>query len=122
MRSFRDSAGFTLAVAVERREANADEEGAEVIDLVHLPTGARPTPFASLEYEEVSRCRVLDCSTYNDCLEFAARLRWPSFHCRQCPKYVAGTEAEPTAARRERPAHRRLSGASGPDASIIKLR
>lgn len=92
---------------------------AEVIDLVHIPAGTRPTPFAGLDYDEVMRCRVLDCGTYSDCLNFAARLQWPSFHCRQCPKYVF----EPsTASQMERARRARLALASGPDASVIKLR
>jgi hypothetical protein len=88
-------------------------DASEVIDLVHLPPGTRPTPFASIDYEEVYRCRVLDCGTYNACLAFAARLQWPSFHCRQCPKYafIDGVACE-------------LDGdeAQGPDAAVIKLR
>lgn len=59
--------------------------GAEVIPLVQLPSRARPTPIASLDLEEVTRCRALDCTEYNRCLEFVARVRWKSFHCRQCP-------------------------------------
>lgn len=117
VKSFRDSDGFTRAVAMGRSDVRA-EDAAEVIDLVHLPPGTRPTPFASLEFDEVNRCRVLDCGTYDACLSFAARLQWPSFHCRQCPKYALGCgtrEAyELNTARR--------SAASGPGAAVIKLR
>jgi hypothetical protein len=113
VRSFRDSSGFTLAVAVERREEPATDE-AEVIDLVQLPPGTRPTPFASIEYEEVNRCRVLDCGAYATCLNFAARLQWPSFHCRQCPRYTFDSRELELARARER--------AGAPDARIIKLR
>ncbi len=113
VKSYRDSAGFTRAVAVERTSENDDR--AEVIDLVHLPPGTRPTPFASIEYDEVNRCRVLDCGTYNECLSFAARVQWPSFHCRQCPKYAFACESE-SAYEREK------NLASGPDAAVIKLR
>lgn len=90
MRSFRDSDGLTLAVALERGEQ--PEDHASVIDLVQLPPGSRPLPFALLEYEEVSRCRVLSCGSYDECLSFAARVQWVSFSCRQCPKYRAGTQ------------------------------
>lgn len=112
VKAFRDSTGLTLAVA-EKREETADDE-AEIFDLVQLPSGTRPTPFASIEYDEVTRCRVLDCGTYNQCLNFAARLQWPSFHCRQCPKYAF----EPSEIERLRA--RQFS--SAPDARIIKLR
>jgi hypothetical protein len=61
--------------------------GAEVIDLVHLPSGTRPTPIAYLDYDDVDRCREMDCVYYNQCLSFTARVRWSSFHCRQCPQY-----------------------------------
>jgi hypothetical protein len=114
VKSYRDSAGFTRAVAMERGDSS-DDDRAEVIDLVHLPPGTRPTPFASVEYDEVLRCRVLDCGTYAECLSFAARLQWPSFHCRQCPKYgfayETGTAFEIDS-----------DEASGPDAAVIKLR
>ena len=114
MRSFRDSSGIS-AVAVERRDRSPDDE-AEVIDLVHLPPGTRPTPFASIEIEEVNRCRVLDCSTYSACLSFAARLLWPSFHCRQGPKYDFDNAVNRSYERAV------LRGGSGPDAAVIKLR
>lgn len=119
MRSFRDSAGFTLAVALERKDPAADDDSAEVIDLVHLPSGTRPTPFASLEYAEVQRCRMLDCGTYAACLAFAARLQWPSFHCRQCPKYCAEEDRGRFGAATERVF---ASAGAGTDAAIIKLR
>lgn len=104
-------------MAVERRDPSADEEGADVIDLVHLPSGTRPTPFASLEYSEVSRCRVLDCTTYASCLAFAARLQWPSFHCRQCPRY-AQVDGRAVFARER--VH--VSSSGGQEAAVIKLR
>ena len=112
VKAFRDSTGFTLAVAEKREETLEDE--AEVFDLVQLPSGTRPTPFANIDYDEVTRCRVLDCGTYNQCLSFAARLQWPSFHCRQCPKYAF----EPSEIERLRA--RQFS--SAPDARVIKLR
>ena len=46
---------------------------------------------------------------------FAARVQWPSFHCRQCPKYAFACESE-SAYEREK------NLASGPDAAVIKLR
>lgn len=74
------------AVAVPRRAPNDDGELAEVIDLVQLPLGARPTPLAYVDWEEVPRVRVLSCDSYQRCLGFVARVRWKSFHCRQCPR------------------------------------
>jgi len=71
-----------LAVSRHRNEPR----DAEVIDLVHLPTGTRPTPIAYIDYEEVGRLRVMECEHYQQCLQFAAEVRWRSFHCRQCPK------------------------------------
>ncbi len=68
-----------------RREG--DDDQAEVIDLVQLPRGTRPTPIAYLEVEEVDRCRVLSCAHYAACLQFAAQVSWKSFHCRQCPQH-----------------------------------
>jgi hypothetical protein len=73
------------SLSVARGSTAADE--AEIIDLVHLPRGTRPTPIASIEYEEVGRCRVLDCEHYARCLAFAASVHWKSFHCRQCPEH-----------------------------------
>jgi hypothetical protein len=61
------------------------EKWAEVIDLVKLPVGARPIPYAGLEYEEVPASRHLDCDTYGACLDFVASIRWVGFSCRRCP-------------------------------------
>jgi hypothetical protein len=114
VRSFEDSNGAPFAV-VRPRDERSTEAGAEIIDLVHLPSGARPTPFAELDFEEVPRARVLDCDTYNECLELAARVRWAGFHCRQCPKacertrLAAGGEPHGSSVERE-------------DAPIIRLR
>jgi len=79
-----------MAVSRQRRP-----DDAEVIDLVHLPPGTRPTPVAYLDYEEISRCRVLECEHYQRCLAFAAEVRWRSFHCRQCPKNPDRIGADP---------------------------
>ncbi|MBX2812303.1 MAG: hypothetical protein KTR25_10860 [Myxococcales bacterium] len=73
------------ALALPRRP-HRDEQLAEVIDLVMLPLGARPTPVAYVEWEEVPLLRVLACESYHRCLAFAAQVRWKSFHCRQCPR------------------------------------
>ena len=114
VRSFEDKNGATLAVVRPRDDASS-QLGAEIIDLVHLPSGARPTPFAELNFEEVPRARALDCDTYNECLALAARVRWAGFHCRQCPKacegarLAAGGEPHGSSAERE-------------DAPIIRLR
>lgn len=77
--------GSTLAVSRSKGETREDGH-AEVIDLVQLPSGTRPTPIAYLDYEDVERCRFMDCEHYQNCLAFAAEVRWRSFHCRQCPK------------------------------------
>lgn len=82
------------ALAIPRPAPNDDGELAEVIDLVQLPHGARPTPLASVDWDEVPRLRAMSCDSYHRCLGFAARVRWKSFHCRQCPKDPArGQEA-----------------------------
>lgn len=75
--------GWATAFA---RRPRTPRDDADVIDLVHLPTGTRPTPVAYLDYEEIARCRVMECEHYQTCLAFAAEVRWRSFHCRQCPK------------------------------------
>jgi hypothetical protein len=82
------------------RSTPASDELAEVIDLVQLPHGARPTPLAYIDWEEVPRLRVLDCESYRRCLGFVSRVRWKSFHCRQCPRNPArsGEEAPPAPA------------------------
>ena len=56
-----------------------------VIHLTLLPSGARPIPFAALDYEEVPAARDLECDAYGRCLEFVANARWVGFSCRQCP-------------------------------------
>lgn len=88
------------ALAVPRPSHPEDEHLAEVIDLVQLPHGARPTPLASVDWEEVPRLRVLACESYHRCLSFVAEVRWKSFHCRQCPRNPAriGTPARAEAA------------------------
>ena len=106
MSSPRQPGGSTLALSrTERR----DEDEAEVIDLVHLPRGTRPTPIAYLDVEEVDRLRILSCDFYADCLAFAAEVRWRSFHCRQCPQNPARKSSAP-------------EPVSSDDASIIELR
>jgi hypothetical protein len=100
---------------VRSREVPAIEVGAEIIDLVQLPSGARPTPFAELSYLEVPRARAMDCDTYHDCLSLAARVHWVGFHCRQCPKYV------PNARILNAPAVD-PDDDERPDAAIIRLR
>lgn len=78
--------GGTLPIFRSRtRSRNSDE--AEVIDLVRLPAGTRPTPVAYLDFQEVKSCRVMECEHYQTCLNFAAEVRWRSFHCKQCPKH-----------------------------------
>ncbi len=104
-------------LTVPRGRSASDE--AEVIDLVHLPRGTRPTPIAFIDYEEVSRCRVLDCELYASCLAFAASVHWKSFHCRQCPQHpdrravVHGAGRAVAGASRAADAH---------GAAVIKLR
>lgn len=94
------------AFAKARQDRGESDEGAEIIDLVHLPQGTRPTPIAYLEYDDVDRCREMDCGYYNQCLSFTARVRWNSFHCRQCPQYRAMRgEAVDESVRERGPAH-----------------
>jgi hypothetical protein len=93
MRSFKDQQGTTFAVAKGRNVAK-DEEAAEVIDLIQLPSGCRPRPFAELEFDEVARSRQMDCSRYDECLGFAAHARWRSFSCRLCPRYLKDHQIE----------------------------
>lgn len=81
----QSSQASTLALARDRHQRRTSDS-AEVIDLVHLPRGTRPTPIAYLDFEEVSRLREMDCEHYQGCLTFAAEVRWRSFHCRQCPE------------------------------------
>lgn len=95
VRSFDDERS-TLAVS-RTRDDETDGSGAQVIDLVYLPSGARPQPRAELEYDEVLDARILTCSSYNDCLAFAAEAHWRGFHCRRCPKF-AGLPGEPLCA------------------------
>lgn len=58
---------------------------AQVIDLTYLPIGARPVPFATLDFEEVTEVRRLDCDNYGRCLDFVAHIKWSGFSCRRCP-------------------------------------
>jgi hypothetical protein len=90
VRSFDDSSGSTVAIARTREDDST--EGAEIIDLVQLPAGARPHPRAELDYEEVLEARALDCECYAACLAFAAHVHWRGFHCRRCPKLAARAE------------------------------
>lgn len=94
MRSFKDREGVTIAVAKERDRPSACA-GAEVIDLIQLPSGSRPRPFAELEIDEVPRSRSLSCDRYDDCLSFAAHAKWRGFSCRTCPRFRLGAEGRP---------------------------
>lgn len=85
MSAERQNDESSLALSRQRHQSDALDE-AEVIDLVHLPRGTRPTPIAYLDFEEIERLRVMECDTYQGCLTFASEVRWRSFHCRQCPK------------------------------------
>ncbi len=85
---------MTVAVAKERERSPAGD-GAEVIDLIQLPSGSRPRPFAELEIDEVPRSRSLSCDRYDDCLSFAAHAKWRGFSCRTCPRFRLGTPVRP---------------------------
>ncbi|MEM7677605.1 MAG: hypothetical protein AAF449_16535 [Myxococcota bacterium] len=89
----------TLAVSRFRDGTRRDE--AEVIDLVQLPLGTRPTPICGVEFDEVDRLREMDCDFYQSCLGFAAQVRWRSFHCRQCPRHPGRVARNPAAASAE---------------------
>lgn len=100
--------GSTLAVA---RAKSDSEHEADIIDLVQLPRGTRPTPIAYLDYDEVDTRRQMDCEDYQSCLSFAARVRWKSFHCRQCQRHP-----DRSAAPNPQEDHQRF------EATIIELR
>lgn len=80
-------------LAIARARPPSEAGGAEIIDLIRLPLNTRPTPMVPLDFEDVSRCRDLDCPHYQRCLKFCATVRWKSFHCRQCPQRSAAVEA-----------------------------
>ncbi len=98
------------ALAVTRARDDERTEGAEIIDLVQLPCGARPHPRAELEYDEVDEARALHCPSYSACLEFAASVHWRGFHCRRCPRFNDAEAVSP------------MPQASGTLAPIIRLR
>lgn len=79
----------SFALSRDRQDRRREDDEAEIIDLVHLPKGTRPTPIAYLDFEEVERLRVMDCGFYQACLTFVAEVGWRSFHCRQCPENPA---------------------------------
>ncbi len=72
------------SLALDRERKTATE--AEVVDLVRLPAGTSPATIADLEFDEVETRRYMECEHYQTCLNFAAEVRWRSFHCRQCEK------------------------------------
>lgn len=115
--SFDEGKSATLAVS-RGRDEDAKERGAEIIDLVYLPTGARPHPRIELDYDEVNEARELNCGSYSECLAFAASVQWRSFHCRRCPRYGLPHDARVlvVGARPEEEAH------SGELAAVIRLR
>lgn len=92
------------------RTRDDDAPGADIIDLVQLPSGARPHPRAELEYDEVEEARLLHCASYSECLEFAASVQWRGFHCRRCPRFNATEVVSP------------IAGPSGTLAPVIRLR
>lgn len=98
------------ALAVTRARDDDAGDGAEIIDLVQLPSGARPHPRAELEYEEVEDARKLHCPSYTECLEFAANVRWRGFHCRRCPRFKSHEAMSP------------IAEGQGTLAAIIRLR
>jgi len=94
---------FATQCANSSRKPVHQGERAQIINLSALPNGARPMPFASLDYEEVPRARQLECPGYHRCLEFVASIKWQGFSCRRCPlntissweKHEVGTEIDP---------------------------
>lgn len=98
MRSTEDPGGASVLEGHDESAADRRQGGAEIIDLIYLPVGARPQPAVELDYEEVLEARALDCASYNACLCFAAKVHWRGFSCRRCPKFLQrGDEAEPAA-------------------------
>ncbi len=85
-------------LAVSRSPDGIRQDEAEVIDLVKLPLGTRPTPICSVEFDEVPSLRQMDCDHYQRCLGFAAQVRWRSFHCKQCPRHPHRVAKDPSAA------------------------
>ena len=76
---------FAQRCAAASSKQPPQHERAQIINLSALPRGARPMPFASLEYEEVPNARQLECPGYNRCLEFVVSIKWQGFSCRRCP-------------------------------------
>lgn len=76
---------------------------AKVIDLALLPSGARPIPFATLDFDEVPETRRLGCRDYAGCLQFAASVHWQGFSCRRCPRYAFESAEPPEATAKDAP-------------------
>lgn len=96
MRSIDEAGEGALAVV----RADDSREGAEIIDLVQLPAGARPHPRTELDYDEVDDARAMHCSSYADCLSFAASVHWRGFHCRRCARFADCEDGASTATAR----------------------
>jgi len=111
--SKQNDARFAKQCAVSTPQPAQTGERAHVIHLSVLPQGARPMPFAPLDYEEVPNSRQLCCPGYNRCLEFVASIKWQGFSCRRCPlKDENNWEDSHNTQERE---------TNGPDAAVIRL-
>lgn len=58
-----------------------------VIPLFLVPRGGQPRPHVRLSLEEVKTFRLLECTAYSGCLNFAARMNWQGFHCMRCTTF-----------------------------------
>lgn len=48
-----------------------------------------PTSLASLySITNIDNYKKVLCVSYNYCLNYAAKQRWPNFHCNECASYI----------------------------------
>jgi hypothetical protein len=59
----------------------------EIYRIYLLRPGAKPRRHHPVSFEEVLSLRHLECSCYNDCLNFVARIPWNGFSCERCPSF-----------------------------------
>ena len=46
--------------------------------------GSRPTQDDGVDVDTIDQRRRLHCQRYDNCLNHAASLNWPGFHCGNC--------------------------------------
>lgn len=60
-----------------------------------LPIVGNPVPHpGTIDPDQVTALRRLDCRSYDRCLDLADEQGWPGFHCNQCRGYEAPTADE----------------------------